>query len=127
MLYLVKISMLSSFVKLVLLLLVFILVLVAAYWFTRWYAKTGMVQQRNKNIEVEEVFSMGPGKQIMILRVGRKYLAVASCKEQLQILAELKEEDLDLEEAQTSQSAPFKEIFSGMLHDKVKKKNNSRE
>lgn len=119
--FLVKTSTLASLIKLIILLLVFILILAAAYWFTRWYAKSGLAGSRKGgNIEVKETFQMSPGKQIIIVRIGSRYLALSSCKESIQVLAELSEEELDFTEKPVK-DVSFKEVFSNMLSENFRK------
>ena len=50
-----EISTLSSVFKLILLLVVFFILLYGAHLFTKWYAKSGIVNARSSNISVIEV------------------------------------------------------------------------
>ena len=43
-------SALASFFKLCMLLIAFILILVASYYVTRWYAQSGFVRRQNHNM-----------------------------------------------------------------------------
>ena len=73
-------SALASFFKLCMLLIAFILILVASYYVTRWYAQSGFVRRQNHNMEIVDTLSMGPNRQICIVRIGQKYIAVSVCK-----------------------------------------------
>ena len=115
---LVGMSTLASFFKLLLCLIVFILILVASYYFTKWYAKSGFIRNQSQNIQVVENFSMGPGKQICILRIGEKYIAVAVCKDQITFLTQVEEEQLSLTMPETS-DASFREIFGDMVKERL--------
>ena len=112
--YLIGTSTLASLFKLIALLIVFILILVASYYATKWYAKTGMLNNRTQNIHIVESFAMGPGKQICILRLGEKYIAVAVCKDQIVYLTEIPEEQLSLE-LPKPENGNFKDVFGKML------------
>ncbi|MBO5484159.1 MAG: flagellar biosynthetic protein FliO [Lachnospiraceae bacterium] len=118
--FLIGTSTFASFIKLIILLIFFVLILFASYYFTRWYAKSGMLKNKSQNIHVVESFSMGPGKQICILKLGEKYVAVAVCKEQITVLTELDEGQLSLEEVQL-QSTSFGEVFGEMVKQQLKK------
>ena len=109
-------SALSSFFKLVLLLIAFILILVASYYVTKWYAKSGFVKKQTTNMEVIDTYSMGPNRQICIMRIGQKYIAVSVCKEHIRFLTEIPEEQLELPEHMPQKdTAPFKDVFKDML------------
>ena len=51
-------SALASFFKLCMLLIAFILILVASYYVTRWYAQSGFVRRQNHNMEIVDTLSM---------------------------------------------------------------------
>ena len=121
MVMIIKFSMLASFIKMILLLILFILILVASYYVTRWYGKSGFVNKRTQNISVVESFQLSPGKLIYIVKIGNKYIAMAGTKEQMCFLAELDSEELDFEMKQVGEAAPFSDIFSQLIkkkHDK---------
>lgn len=120
--FLIGTSTLASLFKLIALLIVFILILVASYYVTKWYAKSGMIGNRSQNIQVVESFSMGPGKQICILKLGEKYVAVAVCKEKITFLTDLNEEQLSLE-APPIENTNFKDVFGKMMKQQWKKNN----
>lgn len=48
----------------------------------------------DKNIHVIETFRVSNNKFIQIIQVGKKYLAVSVCKDTMNLLAELTEEQL---------------------------------
>lgn len=97
MLYLVmEFSSTASLIKLILMLLGFIALLFLASWFTKWYVGNQGIRSNANNIEVIESYSMGPGKSISILRLGKKYVAVTITKDTVQRLVELDEKELDL-------------------------------
>ena len=108
-------SALASFLKLLMLLIAFILILAASYYVTKWYAKSGFIKKQN-NMEIIDTFSMGPNRQICIMRIGQKYIAVSVCKDQIRFLTEIPEDQLELT-AQMPQvdGAPFKDVFRDMM------------
>ncbi len=110
-------STLASLFKLILLLIVFIGLLFAASWFTRWYAGSSVAKQNNHNIQVVENYSFGPGKTICIVKIGTKYVAVAVAKDTVTVLTELTEEELDIQ----PQGFPKQSSFGDMFSELVKK------
>ena len=45
-------SALASFLKLLMLLIAFILILAASYYVTKWYAKSGFIKKQTNNMEI---------------------------------------------------------------------------
>lgn len=114
----------ESILKMLGVLVLFIIIVAAAYYVTKWVGKTAMVQQANSNISIVETFRMGQNKFIQIVKIGSKYVAVGISKDTMEKLAELQEEDLVLlsEEGKRNIIAPdFKELL-----DKMKKKEKSK-
>ena len=89
-----EISTLSSVFKLILLLVVFFILLYGAHLFTKWYAKSGIVNARSSNISVIESQQISPGKSIIIAKIGNRYVSFVLFKENAVFLTELNEEEL---------------------------------
>ena len=84
----------ESFFQLIGVLLIFLFVLVITYFTTKWIAGYQKGVMCNKNIRVIETFRMNNNKFIQIVQIGEKYLAVAVCKDTMNVLTELTEEQL---------------------------------
>lgn len=120
-------SALASFLKLLMLLFAFILILAASYYVTKWYARSGFIKKQTSNMEIMDTLSMGPNRQICILRVGRSYIAVSVCKEQINFLMEIPEEELQFEKAMpASAEMPFKDILREMAEKKFRQKEKNK-
>ena len=65
--------MLSNVIQLVVLIVIFILVLVATFFTTRWIGKSGTIQAHSPNIHVKETFKIAPNKYIQIIELGDQY------------------------------------------------------
>ena len=111
-------STLASIFKLVFLLIVFVALLFAASWFTRWYAGSAMVKQRNRNISVIEHYPFGQGKVIYIVKIGNKYVAIAVAKDTVTVLAELTEEELELHPIDPVNQGNFGDVFAELIKNK---------
>lgn len=105
----------ESFIQLVSVLFIFLFVLVITYFTTKWLAGYQKGAMSNKNIRVIETFRVNNNKFILIIQIGEKYLAVAVCKDNINVLTELNEEQLTwlpMEEEKTSTGNPeFQEIL----------------
>ena len=84
----------ESFFQLLGILLVFLLVLVLTYGVTRWIAGYQQRMMANRNIQVIETFRVSNNKFIQIIQVGKKCLVISVCKDTINILTELTEEQL---------------------------------
>ena len=104
------------------LVIVFIIVLAATYYFTKWIAKSGMMQSQSKNIKVKETFKIATGKYIQIIQLGTKYYAIGVTKDDITFLAQLEEEQLDFSpDLSGDTKVSFKELF-----DKFSKNNKEK-
>ena len=111
--------MLSNIIQLVVILIIFILVLVATYFTTRWIGKSGAIQSSSPNIRVRETFKIAPNKYIQIIELGDKYYAIGVSKDNITFLTELSEEQLDLTPVDVSKtSGSFKDFFEKVRKEK---------
>lgn len=116
----------ESFFQLISVLLIFLFVLAITYLTTRWIGKYQQGMLQNKNIRVVETFRVSNNKFIQIIQVGKKYLVISVCKDVVNILTELTEEELvwrpSQEEVQgVKVNENFQEIL-GRLKDKIPRK-----
>lgn len=116
----------ESFFQLIGILLIFLFVLVITYVTTRWIAQYQQGIVKNKNIQVVETFRVSNNKFIQIIQVGKKYLVISVCKDVVNILTELKEEELVwMPSQEQSQGIKANESFQevlGRLKDKFPRK-----
>ncbi len=91
----------------------FLFVCVITYYTTKFTASYQKGRMRSSNIELLEAVRISGNKYIQIIRIGTRYLAVAICKDQVNLLCELTEEELLLHEQTPDGTAPaeFKELF----------------
>lgn len=116
----------NSFFQFIGVLLVFLFVLVITYVTTKWIARYQQGMVKNRNVQIVETFRVTNNKYIQIIQIGKKYLAVSVCKDTMNTLVELTEEDLtwkpSAEEFQgTKINENFQEIFN-KLKDKIPRK-----
>lgn len=115
----------DSFFQLIGVLLIFLFVLAITYVTTRWIGQYQQGMMQNKNIQVVETFRVSNNKFIQIIQVGKKYLVISVCKDVVNILTELTEEDLlwmpSQEELGVKVNENFQQIFT-KLKDKIPRK-----
>lgn len=116
----------ESFFQLIGILLIFLFVLVITYVTTRWIGQYQQGLTHNKNIQVVETFRVNNNKFIQIIQVGKKYLVISVCKDVINILTELTEEDLVWKPSQEERrgvkaNESFQEVL-GRLKDKFPRK-----
>lgn len=105
---------------------VFVLVLAATYYVTKWIAKSGAIQSYSKNIKVVETFKIAPNKYIQIIQLGDRYYSIGVTKDNITFLTALEEEQLDLQKLDSSlPNVSFMEVM-GKVVSKVKKKDDKK-
>ena len=105
----------SSFLSILSLILIFLLVLVLAYFTSKLAAKyQSNVLNHKSNIRIIESFRLGNNRFISIAKIGESYYALGLGKEEITLIDKLNSEELKiLEEAETTDKRlNFKEILS---------------
>lgn len=113
---------LDSIIQLIVVLIMFLFVLGLAYLAARMAGRFQSNIQSRSNIKVIEAARINNGKMIEIVKIGERYFAVGIGKDDITMLAELKEEELNLDALNHSSNGSFKEILSQLQ----KKKDESK-
>lgn len=110
----------GNILQLIGLIIVFILILFATYYTSRWIGKNSFTQQRAANIQVIETFRLSQTKYIQIIRAGtERYFVIAVSKEDITYIAELNKEDIIFrDDNQAAEKISFSDIMK-----KLKKQN----
>ena len=109
----------ESFIQLIGVLFIFIIILGATYYTTKWIGSYQQINMQNKNLQIVESVKVGTNKFICLVKAGKEYLVVAVGKDEISLLTKLKEEQLsDIPTMDTSLQNP-KESFKDVL-DKMK-------
>ncbi len=109
----------DSTVQLLTVVLVFIFVLVLAYFATRLTAGVQKSRLAGSNVEILETYRIAPNKYIQVVRIGENYFAYVVCKDTITLLGELTKDDISKfssTKVASTMNLNFKEIF-----DKFKK------
>ena len=109
----------NSYLQFMTVLIPFVFVLGITWFVTKWIGGYQKTMSRNVNIEVVETFHLANNKYIQIIRVGKKYLAVAIGKDSVTMLTEVSEEDLVLSDGTDGVQPSFKELLEKLQKKKL--------
>ena len=108
------VSTLASAFKLIVLLIVFFALLYGAHLFTKWYATSNYASAKSANVSLIESKQIAPGKNIVIARIGEKYVSFILFKDNAVFLTELQEEELSFytpDEQQMGGGVSFRDVL----------------
>ncbi|MDD6796825.1 MAG: flagellar biosynthetic protein FliO [Clostridia bacterium] len=109
----------SAVAQIITLILIFIFVLALTYFTTRFVGHYQKLRMSGSNIQIMETFRISNSKYIQIVKIGKKYFAIAVCKDTVTYLCELDGEDLIYNSVSTeSHSDNFKAILDKLKKDK---------
>lgn len=111
----------GNILQLLALIVVFVVVLIATYYVTKWIAKSGAIPTKTQNIKVIETFKIAPNKYIQIIQLGSRYYSIGVTKDNITFLTELEEEQLDFSEKPSmAQQIPFRDLLDRFAKKKEK-------
>jgi len=94
-------------------LLLFFVILYAAYFTTKFTAKFQSGRTMGKNMTIVEAISVGPQKTLQIVRVGETYMVVGVSRDQITYLREIDSSELELK--QQEEVMPFSKILDKIV------------
>lgn len=127
-LVLTEMSTFTSIIKLFLLLVLFFVLLYGAHLiYQKWYAKSGYVNAKSSNIQIIETQQVVPGKSIVIVKVGEKYIAFLLMKDNAVFLTELSKDELSFDQViqktdVSKMTMNFTDVFQKVKNYNHKKK-----
>lgn len=116
----------DSLLQLLGLLILFVIILVAAYYVSAWVSKIGAGINGNKNITIIETYRLSQNKCIQIVRITDKYFAIAVSKDSVETITQLDEEQIIFEK-KTVEIKDFSEVFAKMKNNLQKTKKDENE
>ncbi len=105
-------SMGKNILELILLLGIFVLILVACVWTTRFVAGHQMQRGRNSNFKPIETYQITQNRYLHLVQIGTRYFVVSVTKENISLIAELNEEEIVAKPEAPGKQRSFKEILS---------------
>ncbi len=107
-------SAITDIFRFIALFIAFIIILVLAFYFTKWYANSGLIKKGYGNIKIVESYQLAPGKIIYIVKIGKKFVSIMTSKDNIVKLTELSEEDIEITEIKPV-NASFKDVMGQMI------------
>ena len=117
----------DSYAQFITILLLFVFVLAITAVVTKWIGGYQKGLTVGANMEILETLRLSNNKYIQIVRVGRKYLAVAICKDTVTMLSEIPEEELSFPEGSDGSMFSFKDVLSKIQKDRILEKEDGRD
>lgn len=117
----------DSYVQFMTVLLLFVFVLAITALVTRWIGGYQKSRSVGANMELIESLRLSNNKYVQIVRIGRKYLAVAVCKDTVTMLSEIPEEDLHFPEGSTGSALGFKDVLAKIQKERILEKEDGRD
>ena len=117
----------DSYAQFITILLLFVFVLAITAVVTKWIGGYQKGMTVGANMEILETLRLSNNKYIQIVRIGRKYLAVAICKDTVTMLSEIPEEDLSFPEGSDDSAFSFKDVLSKIQKERILEKEDGRD
>lgn len=117
----------DSYVQFITVLLLFVFVLAVTALVTKWIGGYQKGRSVGANMELLDAIRLSNNKYIQLVRIGRKYLALAVCKDTVTMLSEIPEEELQFSEGSTSGVSSFKDVFTKIQREKILEKEDGRD
>lgn len=102
----------NNFTQFLTLILIFIFVLVLTYFSTKFVANYQKGNMSNSNISLIEGARLNQNKYIQLVRIGKKYYALAVSKDNVSVICEVPSEELNLEGDNLPGVSSFGEILA---------------
>lgn len=117
----------DSYTQFVTVLLLFVFVLAITAFVTKWVGGYQRGKSAGTNMELIEALRLSNNKYVQIVRIGRKYLAVAVCKDTVTMLSEIPEEDLSFPEEFNKSTSTFKDVLAKIQKERILEKEDGRD
>lgn len=117
----------DSYVQFITVLLLFVFVLAITAFVTRWIGGYQKGRSAGANMELIESLRLSNNKYVQIVRIGRKYLAVAVCKDTVTMLSEIPEEDLNFPEGSSGSASTFRDVLAKIQKERILEKEDGRD
>lgn len=117
----------DSYVQFMTVLILFVFVLGITAFVTKWIGGYQKSRSVGANMELIESLRLSNNKYVQIVRVGRKYLAVAVCKDTVTMLSEVPEEDLNFPEGSLGSASTFRDVLAKIQKERILEKEDGRD
>lgn len=111
----------DSFIQMLGLVILLIVILIAAYYTTRFIGGIRQGQLKHSNFQVIDAYRISPNKVIEIVKIANKYVVIAIGKDTINYITELDESEVFIRTEQGNELQSFTQTL-----DKLKKGINPR-
>ncbi len=101
----------------------FLFVLVITYVTTKLIGGIKAGTLTESNFKVIDTYKVTQNKYMQIIKIGSKYFVIAVCKDTIQLITELKEEDIVLKERSSKVNTSFQDILKAIKKQNEKVEN----
>lgn len=101
------------------LLVLFIIIIIAAYYVTKWTSKLSAGVTQTRNITIIETFKISTTKYVQIIKIADKYIAIGVSKDNITMLGEVNPESL-LETSSDRCNLNFKSMLDNLINKEKK-------
>lgn len=119
-----KLSGVDNFLQLLGVGVLFIVVLGVTYLTTKFVGGVKMGTLRDSNFKVIDTYKLAPNKFLQIIKIGTRYFVVAVGKDEIRLLAELKEEEISIKDRSLKPNNSFQDILKA-FRKQTEKEDNS--
>ena len=103
----------ESVLKLIGLIILCVIIIAASYYTTRFVGKRQAGMTGDSNFKSLDIFRINQNKYLQLIAVGKRYFVIAVSKDNVQLIAELQEEDITYWRSEKKMS--FKEIMTKVV------------
>lgn len=107
----VKYSSWDNALQLIGLFIILILILIAAYYTSRFVGNVKLGQLKDSNFKVIDVYRISANKMLQIVKVADKYVVIGISKDQITYIMELDESEILSREHKDNDKQSFRQIF----------------
>lgn len=108
----------SNVIELLGLCLVLAIILLAAYYTSRFIGKYKLGQLKDSNITVIDMYKISNSKMLQIVKIANKYVVIGISKDQITYITELDEEEVLTHEDKEGETKSFRDIFEKLRRNK---------
>lgn len=108
-------SLFQSSMKLLGLIILFIIIIIACYYVTRFVGSKSMGTIRESNIKLIDTYRINQNQCLLIIGVGKRYFLLASNKDAVTLITELQEDELFVIGAAGGKNVKFQDVFSAFV------------
>lgn len=108
----------DSVLKLIGLIILFIIIIFATYFTSRFIGRFQNNQMQKGNFKVIESYRITQGKYLQIIKVSSKYFVIALGKDEITFITQLEEDEILLKDDITFKETKFSEYLSDFMKRK---------